>query len=164
MVSAIVGATENDVIAKDGKIPWHMPADFAHVREITMGHPIIMGRATYEPIGHNLPGRLNIVVSRNPNYKVFPDAILVNSVEDALDLNQVKNSDEIFIFGGQSIFEAAMPHIQKIYLTRIHTTIDGDRFFKYNPDEWTEVSRQSHKKDEKNPYDYDFIVLQRKKP
>lgn len=164
IISAIVGVSDNDVIAKGGIIPWNMPADFAHVRETTMGHPIIMGRATHDHIGKTLPGRLNVVVSRNPKYKVFPGSILANSVEEALQLDEVKDSKEVFIFGGEGIFKAALPYTQRIYLTRIHTTIDGgDRFFKYDPKEWIEVEREEHKRDDKNPFDYAFITLERKR-
>jgi dihydrofolate reductase len=162
-ISAIVAASKNDVIAKKGIIPWSLPADLKRVKSVTMGRPLIMGRATYEPIGRNLPGRLNIVVSRNPDFKVLPGAVLVSSLEEALKLNPVKKAAEVFIFGGQSIFEAAMPFVQKIYLTRIHANIDGDRFFRYDPEQWVEVSREIHKKDSINPYDFDFITLERKK-
>jgi dihydrofolate reductase len=162
LISAIVGATENDVIAKDGGIPWNLKSDLRYTNNTTMGHPIIMGRGTHDFIGKSLPGRLNVVVSHNPNYKVHEDAVLANSIEEALALPEVKKADEVFIYGGQDIYKAAMPYIQKIYLTRIHANIDGDRFFKYDPSEWKEVSKESHKADFENEYDYDFVVLERK--
>lgn len=160
MISAIVAATENDVIAKDNKIPWRMPADMKYLRSKVNGHALIMGRATYTSMGKAYPGCTNIVVSRS--IKELPDAIVVHSMQAALDLDEVKKDDEPFIFGGESIFNEAMPYTDRLYLTRIHASIDGDRFFHYNPDEFVEVSREEHKKDADNPYDYDFIVLERK--
>jgi dihydrofolate reductase len=161
MISAIVAATDNHVISHKNKIPWHMPADFKHLKEVTWGHPIIMGRKTHEYIGRTLPGRTNIVLSRNKDFKVAEGSVLAHSVDEAMSIKVVKEADEVFAFGGE-IYHQIMPQVEKIYLTRIHATIDGDRFFHYNPDEWDEVSREGHKKDEKNAYDYDFIVLERR--
>jgi dihydrofolate reductase len=159
MLSAIVAATDNDIISKDNKIPWRMPADMAYLRLKVNGHVLIMGRATYDSMGKAYPGCTNIVVSRH--IKELPDAIVVNSMQDALSLDEVKKDSEPFIFGGESIFNEAMPYTQKIYLTRIHANIDGDRFFHFNPGEWNEVSKEVHKKDGQNPFDYDFIILVR---
>lgn len=162
MISAIVAATDNDVISKNGVIPWRMPADSKYLREKVTGHCIIMGSGTYKFMGHAYPGCTNIVISNTMRTEEVPDGILVRSLEEALNLPEVKKDKEPFIFGGQGIYEAAMPKTQRIYLTRVHTHIDGDRFFKYNFDEWQEVSRQARHKDADNPYDYDFIVLERK--
>jgi|GEM_PF-59008 len=159
IISVMVAASDNDVISKDGVIPWKMPADEKHMDAIISGHVLIMGRGTYNFMGKAYPGCTNVVVSRQ--IKDLPDAIVVHSMQDALDLQEVKKDTEPFIFGGESIFNEAMPYTQKIFLTRIHASIDGDRFFHYNPDEWTEISREEHKKDEQNPYDYDFIILER---
>jgi dihydrofolate reductase len=161
-ISAIVAVTDNDVISKEGKIPWHMPMDFERLRKITIGHPIIMGRKTHDSIGRTLPGRLNIVISSNPDYKVQEGSILVSSLEEALDLDQVKNADEAFIFGGESIYMQALPKTKRIYFTRIHTTVDGDTFFKFDKNNWKEISKESFKKDDENPFDHDFYILDRK--
>jgi dihydrofolate reductase len=160
MISAIVAATENDVIAKDNKIPWRMPADMKYLRSKVKGHAIIMGRATYNSMGKAYPGCTNIVVSRS--IKELPDAIVAHSMEEALNLKEVKKDPEVFIFGGESIFNEGMPATERIYLTRIHAQIDGDRYFQYKPEEWREVWREEHKKDADNPYDYDFIILERR--
>jgi dihydrofolate reductase len=160
MISAIVAATDNHVISKDNKIPWRMPADMAYLRQKVNGHALIMGSATYTSMGKAYPGCTNIVVSRH--IKELPDAIVVHSMEDALNLEEVKKDPEPFIFGGESIFNEAMPYTDRIYLTRIHAQIDGDRFFHYNPDEWVEISHEEHGRDAQNPYDYDFIILERK--
>jgi dihydrofolate reductase len=160
-ISAIVAATDNDVISKDNKIPWKMPADMAYLRKTVKGHSLIMGRATYDSMGRAYPGCVNIVVSRH--IKKLPDAIVVHSMEEALNLDEVKKDSQAFIFGGESIFNEAMPYTKKIYLTRIHAQLEGDRFFHYNPDEWKEVLKEEHKRDDKNSYDYDFIILERKR-
>jgi dihydrofolate reductase len=164
MISAIVAASDNNVIASNGKIPWNMPADVAFMRSKIKGHPLIMGSATHDSIGSIFPepGTINVVISRNPDYKASPGAIVVKTVEEALDLPQIQQSDEAFIFGGETIYKLAMPFTQKIYLTRIHITVNGDRFFNYDSEQWLEVARESHEKDEKNSYDYDFITLERK--
>jgi dihydrofolate reductase len=163
ILSAIVATTDNNVISKDGKIPWHMPTDFERLKIITMGHPIIMGRKTHDSIGRTLPGRLNIVISSNPGYKVHNGSILVSSLDEALNLEQVKNADEAIIFGGESIYVQSLPRTQKIYFTRVHTNVDGDTFFRFNQDEWNIVSKESFKKDAENPFDHDFLILERKK-
>jgi dihydrofolate reductase len=161
-VSAIVAATDNDVISKNGIIPWKMPADAQFLRRTINGRPIILGSGTYKFMRKAYGKGLNIVVTNTMKPEDAPDAVIVHSLEEALRRDELKDFDEIFIFGGQGIYEAAMPNTQRIYLTRIHTNIDGDKFFKYNPQVWQEVSREEHKKDEKNPYDYDFIVLERR--
>jgi dihydrofolate reductase len=161
-LSAIVAATDNDVISKNGVIPWKMPADEQFLRRTINGRPIILGSGTYRFMGRAYGKGLNIVVSNTIKPEDAPDTIVAQSIDEALSREELKDFDEVFIFGGQGIYEAAMPKTERIYLTRIHTQIDGDRFFRYNPDEWEEVSRQEHKKDEQNPYDYDFITLERK--
>jgi len=163
ILSAIVAVTDNDVISKEGKIPWHMPADFARLKKITMGHPLIMGRKTHDSIGATLPGRTNIVISRNPDYKVASGSVLVSSLPNAIKLAEAENSGEAFIFGGEAIYNQALPQTQKLYLTRVHTTVNGgDGFFRYNPDEWRETSKESKKADEQNRFDCDWYILERK--
>jgi dihydrofolate reductase len=161
ILSAVVAVTEDNAIGKEGGIPWYLPADLAKLREITMGHPIIMGRKTHESIGRTLPGRANIVISRDPDYKVYEGSILVGSLDEALNLSEVKESEEAFIFGGETIYDMAMPLVQRIYLTRVHAKIPADKFFNYDPSQWRQISIKQHKADEKNPYDYDFCVLER---
>jgi dihydrofolate reductase len=160
-ISLIVATDKKGVIGKDNALPWQMPADMAFFKKTTTGHPVIMGRKTFESIGRPLPDRQNIVVSHNPNFKA--DGVQVaQSIDKAIALGVVSHVNEIFIIGGQAVYEAALPKAQKIYLTLIHTDVDGDKHFKYDPAEWTEISRQSHKADAKNPYDYEFIVLVRR--
>lgn len=164
ILSAIVAVADNDVISKQGKIPWHMPADFARLKKITMSRPIIMGRKTHDSIGTTLPGRTNIVISRNPNYKVAAGSILVGSLDEALELAGKEDAGEAFIFGGEAVYNQAMPKTQRLYLTRVHTTVeDGDGFFRYNPDEWQEISSEARQADANNPFDLVWYGLERKK-
>jgi dihydrofolate reductase len=160
-ISLIVGMNENGVIGKDNKIPWHLAADMAHFKETTMGHPIIMGRKTFDSIGRPLPGRQNIVVTHNPGFS-HEGIQVANSLDSAIALAIVSHVSEIFIIGGQAIYEAALPKADRIYLTLVHGHMAGDKHFKYDSGQWKEISRQSHKADDKNEYDYDFIVLERR--
>lgn len=160
MISAIVAVAENGVIGKAGKIPWKIPADWAYFKNTTIGHPIIMGKATYEGIGKPLPDRTNIVVSNTEGYKA-DGCTVVNSLADAI--KAAGDDEEIFIIGGASVYEQAMPMIDRLYLTKVHASPEGDRFFKYNEDEWLEISKEAHKADEKNQYDYDYTVLERRR-
>ncbi len=170
ILSALVAASDNNVIGVKGKIPWFIRGEQARIKEISMGKPLIMGRKTHESVGRVLPGRLNVIISGNPDFRVQGGAVLVSSLNKALDLPEVKKAKEAFIFGGQRVYEEAMPRLERIYLTRVHTRLDGDSFFKFDPGQWKEVSKQEYKKGDTNwfdplytnPYDYDFIVLERK--
>lgn len=163
ILSALVAVSDNDVIGNKGTIPWFIKGEQKRAKEISMGHPLIMGRKTHEAAGRTLPGRLNIVISRNPEYKVHEGAVLVGSLEEALSLEQVKAAREAFIFGGEEIYRQAMPYLNRIYLTRVHTSVPGDSFFKYNTGEWKTVSEEKHKKDLalQRPYDFDYLTLER---
>lgn len=148
---------KNRVIGKNNSLPWHLPADLKYFREKTRGKPIIMGRRTFESMKNPLPARKNIVVTHDKNYKA-ENCIVVHSVNEAL--KEAKNR-EIIVIGGQKIFEQFLPIADRIYLTIIEENFDGDTFFPKYGKEWKEVSREEHKKDEKNPYDYAFLVLEK---
>ena len=159
IVSLIVATTENDVIGKENSIPWYLPADLAHFKQTTMGHPIIMGRKTHESIGRALPGRYNVVITRQKSYRAEGCAV-VHSLGDALKLPEVKKANEVFVIGGSEIYKLAMPLADRIYLTRIYTKIEGDKFFSFDESKWQEVSREEHQADAKNKYGYTIIVLE----
>lgn len=160
MLSLIVAASENNVIGSAGTLPWHLPADLAHFKRTTMGHAIIMGRKNHEDISRALPGRLNIVITRQSDY-VASGCKIAHSLDDALDL--VGNDDEPFIIGGAQLYAAALPRVDRIYLTRVHATIEGDTLMPPIADEqWIEVSCARHDADAENGYGYSFIVLERK--
>lgn len=160
MLSLIVAMAENRVIGANNRLPWHLPADLKHFRALTMGHPIIMGRKTFDSIGRVLPGRRNIVVTRNPEYKV-EGLEIAHSLEGALEL--CGSESEAFIIGGAHLYEAALPHVQRIYLTLVHTVVEGDVLFPaLDPSAWQVRETTSHGADEKNPCAYDFVIYERR--
>lgn len=160
-ISAIVAMAKNGAIGKAGEVPWYLPAELARFKEITMGHPIIMGRSTHESIGRALPGRTNIVITHNKKYS-SAGCLTALSIDEALDLAKKSDgADEIFIIGGQSIYQQSMSILDRIYLTEVDSNIAGDKFFKYEPKHWREVSSQEHPADEKNKYAFNFKVLDR---
>ncbi|MBI4095098.1 MAG: dihydrofolate reductase [Candidatus Liptonbacteria bacterium] len=160
MISIIVAVGKNRVIGKRGGLPWYLPADLKHFKEITMGHPIVMGRRTHESIGKALPGRTNVVITREKNYEA-PGCVIVHSIDEALD--RVKGEEEIFFIGGAEIFSQALPLAKRLYITQIDHEFEGDIFFpEINMSEWREMNREEGKTDEKNSYLYRFLVFERK--
>jgi dihydrofolate reductase len=162
VLSLIVAAAENGVIGKDGKMPWRLPADGAYFRATTLGHPVITGRKNYEAMGRPLPGRLNIVITRQPDYQVSPGVMVVNSLAEALDLPEVKQAGEVFVIGGQEIYSQAMPLADKLYLTNVHADVEGDTFFRYRPGEWKVEWEEYHPADAENKYAFTLKRLVRK--
>lgn len=160
VVSLVVAMDLNRVIGRDNALPWRLPADLRHFRDLTMGKPIIMGRNTFESIGRPLPGRTNVVVTRNPDYHAA-DCVVVNSLDDALD--RFADCPELMVIGGASIYAQALPGATRIHLTLIHHAFDGDTYFpEVTASEWMETGREDRCADDRNPYDYSFIVLERK--
>ena len=158
-ISIIVALSENNVVGINNQLPWHLSADLKRVKSLTMGHHLIMGRKTHESIGKPLPGRTNVIITRNKNFKA-EGCIVVSSLQEAFALS--KNDSEVFIFGGGEIFREALPFVHKIYMTRIHHHMDGDTYFpELNPSDWKEISRQDFKADEKNNFNYSFIELEK---
>jgi dihydrofolate reductase len=154
-VSAIVAMSKNRVIGRENQLPWRLPEDLKRFKKITMNHPIIMGRKTFESIGRVLPGRANIIISRNSHFQA-PGAKVVGSLEDALSL--CKNEKEVFIIGGAEIYKLAMSRIQRIYLTLVHQEIQGDAFFPaIDPGCFKETSRE----DFQEPFSHSYLVLDR---
>jgi dihydrofolate reductase len=158
-ISAICAMSENRAIGKDNKLPWHLPADLKHFKNITMGKPVLMGRKTYESIGRPLPGRCNIVMTHHADYQA-PGCVVVQSIEEALAAS--KDHDELFIIGGATLYQEMLPQTQRIYMTLIHQQIDGDTFFPaLNSHEWQQVECIDHPEDAANPYRYSFIIFDR---
>lgn len=161
IISQIVAASLNNVIGVNRGLPWHMPTDMEYFRETTMGHHIVTGRRNYEAEGQALPGRNNIVLTRNRNYQL-KDALVLHTVEEAISYAKKQGETELFIVGGEEIYRLAMPYTQRIYLTRIKTIIDGDTHYP-EPDlsQWKRVKLIENKADELNPFDYDFIIYEK---
>jgi len=159
-ISLIVAMAENRVIGRRGKLPWRIPADLKYFKKITMGKPIIMGRKTFESIGVALPGRTNIVVTRNPTID-NPDLVLARSVHEALKAAAEVDGEAMIIGGGQ-IYEAALPLADRIYLTEVHGSYDGDAYFPhFERSMWREAAREDFTAHGDIPA-YSFVVLERK--
>ena len=173
MLSAIVAVANNGVIGKEGGLPWYLPAELARFKQVTMGHPIIMGRKTHESIGRALPGRTNIVITRQQGYraegcrvvgslaKALEEAKKAEEVSTAQTSEKFRRPKEIFIIGGESIYKEAMPLLDRIYLTKVDAEVEGDKFFRYDESEWEQISSEKHPADEKNQYNFEFKVLER---
>jgi dihydrofolate reductase len=164
-VSLIVAAAENGVIGKDNDLIWHLPNDMKFFKETTLEHHVIMGRKNFESIPHKyrpLPNRTNIVITRQSGYKA-EGCIVVNSVEAALEIAKENEDKEPFIIGGGQIYKLALEAnlIDKIYLTKINHTFDGDTFFPELENEWKEVERIDCKADEKHAYGYSFLTFEK---
>ncbi len=160
MISMIAAMAHDRIIGADNDMPWHLPADLKHFKAITMGKPVLMGRKTYESIGKALPGRPNIVITSNESFSL-DDATVVHSIEAAMQ--KAAAFDEVMIIGGGSIYQSMLSQAQRLYLTFIDLKVDGDTQF---PDyeanaNWQELARETHRKDDKNPYDYTFVTLER---
>lgn len=159
LLSLIVAVAKDNVIGGDNKLLWHLPADLKHFKNVTMDHSIIMGRKTFESIGKPLPGRKNIVVTRQQDYEA-KGCIVVHNLQQAI--NGCEKEQETFIIGGADIFRQSIPAADRIYLTRIDQEFDGDVFFpELNFSEWKLVKYVKHHADEKNKYDYSFAEYQR---
>lgn len=161
-VSAIAAVDKNNVIGKDGDIPWRLPADLVYFKRRTLNHHIIMGRRTFESIGHPLPKRTNIIVTRNPFF-IASNCLIASSVEEALSIAHENGETEAFIIGGGEIYRQSMPFWDRVYLTRVETAVEGGEvFFPDLPgNEWRLLSSESHEADEKNVHRYTFEVYER---
>ena len=152
----------NRVIGKDNDMPWHMPADLAHFKKVTLGKPVVMGRKTFESIGRPLPGRKNIVITRNADWQ-HDGVEVVSSPDEALA--KVSDVEEVMIIGGGNIYQQFLPQADNLYLTFIDLDVEGDTKF---PDwqqagTWQQVDFEQHQADDKNNYPYQFVILQKQK-
>ncbi len=160
LVSIIAAMDRNRLIGSDNQLPWYLPADLAHFKQVTMGKPIIMGRKTYESIGRPLPGRTNIVLTRSADFHT-EGVLTANSLEQALDY--VSEEDEVMIIGGSTIYELALPRADRLYLTYVESAFEGDAWFpEFDIECWRVVASEQHRADEKNSSDYRFVSYQRK--
>lgn len=162
MISLILAASQNGAIGCNNRLPWHLPADLAHFKNLTLGHYVLMGRKTYQSIGRPLPGRTNIIITRQLDF--WADGCkIAHSLHEGIAL--CPPNDEIFIIGGANIFAQALPYAGKIYLTRIHADFAGDTFlFDLNPAIWRETSHHDFAPDEKNKWPYSFLAFEKCHP
>ncbi len=159
IISMIAAMDRNHLIGNKNQLPWHLPADFAHFKSTTMGKPIVMGRKTYESIGKPLPGRVNIVLSRNPETQ-FEGVVCVSHFDDALAA--VPDAQEIMIIGGSTIYEMLLPQADRLYLTYVEAEFEGDAWFpEFEKSQWQETESRTCPADEKNTYDCRFVTLEK---
>ena len=161
-ISMIAAMAHDRVIGKDNQMPWHLPADLAHFKRVTLGKPVLMGRKTFESIGRPLPGRRNLVISRNPGYQAEGIEV-VGSVEAALALLASSAVEELMVIGGGHLYAEMLPSADRLYLTQIDLAVEGDtRFPAFDDGQWQRVDCESHPADEKNPHPYSFETWQRR--
>ncbi|MGN6801948.1 MAG: dihydrofolate reductase [Ginsengibacter sp.] len=161
MLSHIVAASQNNIIGVKNGLPWHLPNDFKYFKNKTWAMPVIMGSSTYESMKKDLPGRINIVVTRKTDWK--PENVFIaHSIDEAIEKAKESGANEIFIIGGGKVFQETINIIDRIYLTRVHTSVDGDTYYpEIDMEKWKMVSEEPHQADEKNNYAYSFQVWEK---
>lgn len=163
IVSAIVAIAKNNVIGKNNSIPWYLSEDLKYFKARTINHHIIMGRKSYQSIGHPLPKRTNIIVTRDPFF-IASNCLVVHSVEEGLEIAERNGEEEVFIIGGAEIYSLSLPYLNRLYITELDLEIEGDTFFpKLDMIEWELISENPRQADEKNKYNFNFKVYERKK-
>ena len=158
LISLIAAVAQNGVIGKDNELPWHLPADLQFFKKTTLGHPIIMGRKNFESIGRALPGRTNIVLTRNQNYETPKECIKASSLKEAFAIAEKTAANECFVIGGAEVYKEALPFCQKLYITKVHGIFEGNTYMPEYENNFRKISNASNFKDERNIYDYDFEV------
>ncbi|WLR46800.1 dihydrofolate reductase [Halobacillus litoralis] len=162
MISFIFAMDKNRLIGKDNDLPWHIPNDFKFFKDTTWGKTIIMGRKTFESFPQPLPEREHVVITSNENYD-REGCTVIHSIDEILQMEKNNPNKEWFVIGGSVLFEKMLPYADRMYLTYIDASFDGDTYFpEYDETEWTLVSETKGLKDEKNPYDYYFRTYDRK--
>lgn len=158
-IAFVVAMSRNKVIGRDGALPWRLPDDMKHVREVTMGKPLIMGRRTYDSIGRPLPGRTSIVLTRDPAF--HPEGVLIaRTPEEALRL--AGDVPEIIVFGGAQVFKEFLPKVERVYLTEVDADVEGDTYFDLGPGDWVVRSKEHHERDERHTLGFDVMTLERR--
>jgi dihydrofolate reductase len=160
MISLIVAVARNRTIGQGGKLPWHLPDDLRHFREKTLGKTVLMGRRTFESIGTALPGRRNVVVTRDATLRA-PGATVVHTLEAALAC--AREAEEIVVIGGASLYADLLPQAERIYLTSVHADVPGDAFFpELDPHDWVVANREHHPADARHAHAFTFVELFRR--
>lgn len=164
-LALIWAMSKNRTIGRNNALPWHLPEDLKYFKRVTMGKPIIMGRKTWESIGRPLPGRTNIVITRDMSFHA--DGVkIVHTLDEALALAEkislIDGAEEAVVIGGAEIYALALPKADRLYMTQVHAEVEGDAHFPpFNLNEWHEAARENQEPSETNPYPYSFIVLER---
>lgn len=161
VLTAVVAASANNVIGREGQLPWRLPSDLRRFKELTMGKPVVMGRRTFESIGRALPGRRNVVISRDPDLQL-PGCECVDS--PAAALTKLADLDEVMIIGGETIYAELLPQTQRIHMTRVHANVSGDAFFpELAADEWQVVWSENHAAGDESEFAWTFETLERRR-
>jgi dihydrofolate reductase len=163
-IALIAAISRNHVLGKDNQLVWHLPKDLRFFKTKTLGYPVVMGRKTFESFGKPLRGRTNIIITRNPGYRV-EGATVVASLDEAIREAATYKCDMIFIAGGAEIYRQALPLADTMYLTHIHADLDGDAFFpEFSEEAWQAVAKETVPVDERHAYSFDFVTWKRVKP
>jgi dihydrofolate reductase len=163
-LTIVVAVADNGVIGHKNTLPWHLPADLRHFKSTTMGKPILMGRKTHESIGRPLPGRLNIVLTTQPDY-LAEGCRVVHSIDEAIELVEGEGGDEVMVIGGAKLYEDALPRADRIHLTRVHADFAGDTWFpELEVGDWMEIASEQQQADTDNAYACTFLTLVRRAP
>ncbi|HBE78159.1 MAG TPA: dihydrofolate reductase [Firmicutes bacterium] len=158
MIALILAMDRNQVIGKAGRIPWRLPTDLAYFKQLTLGHPVIMGRKTYESIGKPLPGRQNIIMSTNTDYQVKGCKVLHSITE----VRRFCDAKDVFVIGGSQIYREFLPIADRLYITLLDEVFTGDSYFpQLDQKQWQLISKSQGQRNEKNPYDYSFLIYGR---
>ena len=165
-LSLMVAKASNRVIGRNNKLPWYLPNDLKYFKQVTFGKPVIMGRKTWDSLGKPLPGRTNIVITRQTDFQA-EGAQVVATLDEAVTLAEnvafIEGQDEAVVMGGAEIYALALPKTDRLYLTEVHAEVDGDTWFpEYDTSEWKEIGREDFPAEGPNPYDYSFVVYERK--
>lgn len=159
-ISLIAALARNGVIGIENRLPWRLPEDLAHFKALTLGHPVIMGRKTFESLGRPLPGRTNVVITRNPNYAPI-GCLVADSIPSALAL--CADAAEVFFIGGAELYAQALPLAERLYLTEVGIDAEGDACFPdFDRGVFSEISRESHRGEKGDALDFDFVVYERR--
>ena len=162
IISLVVAAATNNAIGKEGQMPWHLPNDMKHFKNVTWGMPVVMGRKTFESLGKALPGRKNIVITRQEGWAA-DNTVVVKSLEDALFVAGQTDALEVMVIGGGEIYKQSLEIADKIYMPRVHATLDGDTFFpEIDETKWQLIRNQDFEINEKHKYAYSFQTWQKK--
>ncbi|MCB1665103.1 MAG: type 3 dihydrofolate reductase [Pseudomonadales bacterium] len=165
-LALIWAMARNRTIGRNNALPWHLSEDLKYFKRVTMGKPVIMGRKTWDSIGRPLPGRTNIVITRDSAFRA-EGAKVVNTLEQALSVAEsvgiIDGSEEVVVMGGEQIYALALPKADRLYMTEVHADVDGDAHFpEFDRTQWQELARENHAAAGPNPYDYSFVILERK--
>lgn len=165
IISLIAAVAQNGVIGRNNDLPWKLPDDMKFFMQTTKGHYVIMGRRNYDSLHEKykpLPDRTNIVVTRQLHFQA-PGCVVVNKVEDGIAIAREAGEKELFVIGGAEIYKLTLPYADRLYLTEIHASIEGDTYFpEFDRTQWSEVSRKPHPADERHGYAFDFVIYEQK--